>query len=437
MAQRLGPLFLRSAFGPVNYAGSCIMARQVVIGLRELTAENLMSALRRGVGNVARESGVRPQDVERFLPLDEMSKLAAELDAAAKRALDVWSRYASHHIAGLLEGVTDLTIDGRPPDLSLCLMRLSRKVKADREWSKPLAALADLAERWTDQLRECRELVDGGEALARAHQRRRKLRLALLVSATSSLALTLVISIWMVLHIRAARARIAEQITAGGICDWNEIAEGDRDHSTEEQTRTIEEQVHACAERRDRERKEAEARARIEAEARERDRLKRERDAQCSSLSDAVAKAKLEPAHEATAGRHADLLRRVSAGKLDRTDVAWKLSELPCADTPSAARLEAAYGKALLASPSAWIYADDVSADVARLIAARRDELKARHRSLVALNAEQKAKRALVKGQGPEVDRALRLCAFKRQLEFLKGDYCEALERTQERKQKK
>jgi hypothetical protein len=430
MAVRLGPLFLRAALGPLNYASSCIMGRQVEGALRELTEPSLLGAVRRATETVAEQAGLRPEEVERLLPMPEVRAVAAEVAAAQERAHKAWQQHAGH-VGGLLEGVADLTIDGRPPDLSLCLTRLARKVHPDKEWSQPLKVLADVAGRWTDLLYRCRDVLEEGQVLARAYESRRMRRLLTLVIASAVLASAAVVTAWYVVHVRGARGRVQAALGLPEICDWSVIDSADQSHMTEAQRATVEQRIGQCAERVAKEQREREEQRRREEEAREKERARKEHEQRCLALIDAVGRgADLGTDEWGTAGKAAALLQRVATGRLERADLAPPEVVMPCPDVRGSEKLGEAFAKAVLGSVGAWLGADDVSDRVSAILSEHKDELRPRHKSLFALQAEKVAKRALVTGDEPEVARALRLCALKRALEISRGSYCDALEKT-------
>src|SRR5437868_1931045 len=114
MAARLGKVLARCALGPLNYAGSLIMARRVPEGLRELAPEALLGGFARGVEETARIAGVSPRDVEAILPTAELRDVGRNLITSQRAAIAAWDVHAGR-IGGLLEGVADPTVDGRAP----------------------------------------------------------------------------------------------------------------------------------------------------------------------------------------------------------------------------------------------------------------------------------------------------------------------------------
>src|SRR5437016_5244012 len=144
---KLGASFLACALGPVSYAGSCIMAGRVAEGLQELSAEALEGALKRGVDQLAQRVGLGAFDIERILPQEALRAQLDKLATTQRSALEAWTYY-SGRTGGLLQGVADLTVDGRAPDASLNLQRLAKKVSRDKPFSQPLMALSEDVGVW-------------------------------------------------------------------------------------------------------------------------------------------------------------------------------------------------------------------------------------------------------------------------------------------------
>src|SRR6185436_2421023 len=154
----------------------------------ELSADNLHGGFKRGIEDAAQQVGVGVADVERLLPMADVHAAAARLDAAQRNAVDAWATYAGH-IGGLLRGVADLTVDGRAPDVSNFLERLSRKVIRDRPLSEPLHALSVEVASWLDLVEQCGDILADGGVLAKAYRRRRIRQASLVGGAALVMAL--------------------------------------------------------------------------------------------------------------------------------------------------------------------------------------------------------------------------------------------------------
>lgn len=426
MAESLGTLFLQAAAGPIHYAGTCIMGRRVPEGLRELAPQSLMAATQRGIAAVSVAAGVSHGDVERHLPMADMNQLLGQIADGQQRALAAWERHAGH-VGGLLEGVTDLTQDGRPPDVSMCLQRLSLKVQADKAWSRPLRDLSKATIRYTDLLHYCRELLDAGGPLAQARSKKRVRRVVLIVSLVVLVVAVGVGGTWTYLHFRAARGRVDAALAKAEICAVEDISAGDLKRASGEQQKAVTARRKQCAEKRAREKREAEQKRKAEQEAARQARIEKEREAQCAALAQAVERGELSAEHEAFAGDRAQLLKRIAQGKVTAADLAPPGPKLPCRDFPSGKTLDAAFAEAVVASTGVWLTADDLSDPARAALTKNASKLGNRAKLLFGLNAENRAQRALVSGDDQAVERALRLCDLKRSLQIVRGPYCDAL----------
>src|SRR4051812_43099137 len=116
MAPRIGSTIVRCALGPVNYAGSLIMAGRGGDGVKELAPDSLHGGLKRGIAETAKLVGMRSGDIEAMLPAYEIRVAATNLGVTQKAAITAWNVHAGQ-IGGLMQGVADLTVDGRVPDV--------------------------------------------------------------------------------------------------------------------------------------------------------------------------------------------------------------------------------------------------------------------------------------------------------------------------------
>jgi hypothetical protein len=280
MAAKLGGTFLIGANGPVHYAGQCILSSRVADGLRELTPDSLYGGFRRGMEDSAKRVGVGTGDVERLLPMDQVRSLVKRLTVSQHNAVEAWKLHAGH-MGGFLKGVTDLTADGRAPDVGLCLDRLAKKVTRDRELAEPLRALATDVGEWQDIIARCRDILDDGGALERAY-RMRRLRGVLVVVG---LVVVVVVALVAVLMVRAARVRVDEILAAADPCAASTIDAGDARRASSDQRRRLEARSSECTARREREASEREA-ARLREERDRAEQLrKKELEEKCASLA--------------------------------------------------------------------------------------------------------------------------------------------------------
>ncbi|MEM9694001.1 MAG: hypothetical protein AAGA56_15745, partial [Myxococcota bacterium] len=174
MSKKLGSLFLTAALSPLQFSGQLIMQRKVEDGFDALVAEDVWSAFERGATAVATEVGVPAPTVFELLPMAELRAIHGRMAEHQRAVVDQWKRHVAP--TGLLVGIADLTIDGRSPDASLCLLRLSRKMQLDHELAVPLRLLSEDVEAWDGILHHCRNLIEDGDAIERAWRRRRQVR---------------------------------------------------------------------------------------------------------------------------------------------------------------------------------------------------------------------------------------------------------------------
>lgn len=429
MSKSFGTLFLDLSCAPLHQAGKCILGRQVVAGLDELASERLMAAVRRSVAALAKEAGLSVEEVEQLLPLAELQRVAGGVGQRQREAVEAWNMHAGH-VGGLLEGVADLTQDGRPPDVSMCLERLADKVAADKAWARPLRDLAVDTHRWRELLVECRRLLDSGNTLETSRRRKRIRRLVVIVLIIALLVGSAAGAIWMLLRTRSARVRIDTVLTSSDVCATDKIGADDRSYASAEQKSTIAEHKRKCAEQKEQQqRAEEEQRAKDDKQQKEAAK-KQEQEGSCATLVAAVRAGELTAKHKKVAGEAAALLDRVAAGKLLPADFGPPDPKLPCAGTQSRAELDEAFDQAVLRSMGAWLGADDVSPRVKKVLLAHQRGIAPRTRLLFGLHAETAAQRALVSGDQKGSERALRLCALKREMKIIRGSYCDALARS-------
>ncbi|MFT3764832.1 MAG: hypothetical protein QM820_04845 [Minicystis sp.] len=315
MANKLGAAFLRCSLGPLNYAGGCILSSKVEQGLSELSADNLHGGLKRGIEETAQKAGVGVVDVERLLPMQDITSCAARLDMAQRNALEAWRTYAGH-LGGLMKGVADLTVDGRAPDVSHFLARLSKKVVRDRPLSEPLEALSHEVASWLDLVERCGDLIGDGDVLTRAYRRRRLQRFAVIGAAGAVCVSAIGVVIW----IHAVRARVDAALSAADPCAAAAIDPGDLARASGDQQRLAGERRAACDEAKKREAEARAAQEKREAEAREAEARKREQEARCEALSQHLAAGTIGPEDAAAAGASAALLGRVAKSALEAAD---------------------------------------------------------------------------------------------------------------------
>jgi hypothetical protein len=229
------------------------------------------------------------------------------------------------------------------------------------------------------------------------------------------------------LYFRASQVRVDEALAKADPCAVLDLSPSDLARSTANQRGKVEERREACQAAREREIKAREEQARKEAAAKEAERVKKEREARCEALATHLVSKELSPEDEAFAGDKTPLLRRIARGVLDPADLGPSDPALPCADTPSNQRILDAFGRAVMAIPSAWANAEDPSALVRSTLIKHSGDLPSSPKQVIAWRADQEAKKALIVGGSAVIERAVRLCELKDGLGFQGGSYCPSI----------
>jgi hypothetical protein len=419
MAVNLGEQFLNAALGPVNYAGRLIMNRKVSAGLAELTRENLMGAVDRGVVAVAKTVGVAKDDIDKLLPLPKLSELMRRIELNQRTAAEQWTVHTSH-IGGLLSGIADLTADGREPDLALCVLRLSKRMQLDKALARPLASLAEDLDRWALLLRHCRYVIDNGEDLARAYRRRRRTRLLLLsaMAAIFGLGLSVVTTFFL------ARRRIDAALAAADPCSVEQLSASDVDKASGSQGAELDKRRKGCDEKRAAEERAAAERAEDEAQAQHQAKVREERARECDGFGRDLQGGAFDPKHNALAGKHAALLKRVADGALEPDDVTASIAGLPCHDTPSATRVEIAFARAVVASATTWLPLRVPSKEIIDLLSRHKRQMDDYGMQLLDHRIEEESRLAVISGRKPDLERAAGLCNLKATLGMERHEHC-------------
>ncbi|WP_437604480.1 hypothetical protein WMF20_24885 [Sorangium sp. So ce834] len=426
MGVKLGGAFLTCAMGPLHQAGACIQTSRVPDGLRELAPEGLLGGFQRGIEQAAKLAGVRKEDVERLLPMDDVRAAIERLGDSQTEAVVAWDVYAGR-IGGLLEGVAEVTNHGQAPDVSLCLERLANKVRRDRPFAEPLQALAEDVSQWQAMIGRCRKLLDesGGGALAKAYRRRQIRKLASIAVS----ALVIVAALSVIVRVQTARKRVDAVLARPDVCAVREISQDDLGRAASDQQRRVAERIEQCAEVEAREAREREERERAEEKAREEQRRRAERDEKCAALAVRFKAGAFSEEDGKIAGVSNDLLRRIAQRRLLATDVGPTGPALPCEGARGGDELRAAFAEALLASVWTWVPSADPGPKLGEVLAARSAELPPRARTMLSSRTVHESKRAIVSGDPAALGRASRLCALTAKLEIASGAGCAALER--------
>jgi hypothetical protein len=294
-------------------------------------------------------------------------------------------------------------------------------VVRDVELSAPLHRLSVEVACWLDLVEKCGELLADGGALATAY-RRRRIRRVLLGSAGG---LVVVLALFLVIRLRAARGRVTAALASADPCAALTIDAGDLARASSEQKLRAADRRASCEDQRRRdEGAREEARVRDE-KAREEERLRGERQARCDGLATRLGGGALLPEDEALAAGNVALLRRIARRSLDRGDLGN--ADLPCAGTAAGDAIAAAFATALVGSPAAWANADDVSDRARAILVAHQAELPAAAKQQLVGNADKLVKRAMIQHGPGSFDRAVRVCKLKDELGLHGAPYCASL----------
>jgi hypothetical protein len=422
MATRLGGVFLASAMGPVRYAGLAIQASRMPQAFEELAPDTLWSALRRGMEQAAKLAGVKPQDVEKVLPMKELEASLEQIKVSHAKALEAWNVHAGQ-LGGLLKGVADLTVDGQTVLPSSGLARIARKVRRDKAFAVPVQTFADDMLRWEELVEQCRQALEQGVELARAYQRRR-IRNAAIIAASAAAAVT---AITVMLIVRASRSRIDTALESKDVCAVAEIAPVDLGRGSTDQQQQVAARQQACEAQRALAAHAQSEVQRKEDEAKEAARQQAELEAKCDALAKRILEGKISAEDAAVAGSRAPLLRRIRQKALLPRDLGPERPELPCEGTPAEVKVGSAFIEAAVTSIWQWVGAVDPAEQVRVLLAPHAEEMSERARLALSVRATDAAKRALKKGTPDAIDKALRLCAFAEALAVPGGEQCDAL----------
>lgn len=395
------------------------MARRVEEGIAQLTGTEVLAALQRGIEAVAKATGLPSTHVANYLPMAEIRDVAASVGRHQRESIDQWRAHAGWE--GLLQGIADLTVDGRTPSASMCLLRLSKKMQLDKELAIPLRHLSDDLDRWEQLLRACRQQIDDGRALKKAYHRKRFVLMGVL--AAVALAFSAVV-VWMV-RVRAARARVDAALTATDPCARVVSDEGDLNKASDPQRQALEGAEAACAAQRETERRAAEeAKRRAEAE-RQAEQEAAEIRKRCDALAGDIAAGRAieDPEIE---GETRALLQRMTDQTLEPDDLTLGDNPFPCRDTPAEAAIGAAYARAALARLAGWIESRTLSDASFALLVAGREGLTEHQRVSLSNHIEAHAKKTLIGGDERRVRQTIRLCDLSLKLGQPERQYCTA-----------
>jgi flagellar biosynthesis GTPase FlhF len=428
VSKQLGSLFLTAAFGPLQASGMSIMARRVEEGLIQVSGVEIMAALQRGIEAVAKATGLPTSHVAHYLPMAELRDLAASVGQHQVNSLQQWRLHAGWE--GLLDGIADLTVDGRTPSASMCLLRLSKKMQLDKALSIPLRQLSDDLDRWEQLLRACRKQIDDGTALKRAYHRKRFVVIGVIVAIVLGFSAVMV---WM-LRVRNARARVDEQLAAPDPCARVVDDQDDLDKASDVQRDALKEAAQACETKKEAERKAEEERQRKAEEERKRKAEAARQKKRCEDLAADIAAGRAIEDDEIQ-GETKALLQRMTDQALKPNDLQLKANTFPCPGTAAEKAIGQAYARAALASLAGWINSRELTDPSITLLAAGKDGLTGEQRVSLSNHVETYAKKSLLGGNEQRIDRTLKLCTMIEKMGQPERQYCQAVRSLRARQQ--
>ena len=423
MSAKIVGTFLRAALGPIQYAASLVSSNKVRQGIDELAPEPLLAALNRGVSDLAALVGVPQSDIEISLPMAEFIEVSTRLGESQPQAVAAWNLHAGP--TGFMDIITALTVDGRKPEIGMCLERVAKKVSQDTALARPLLALARDVNAWEELIAKCVSILEQGSWLSKAFLRRR-LRFAF--TATIPIVVIVVCAV-LGLRLKGSRDRVTHALVATDPCAIGTIAEADLRYASHSQQQSIAAKKQACTDQRAAEERarEEERKRREAAEKAEADR-KAHIDA-CEHVASAVKAgsfASSDGADVVSADQSA-LLGRMAKHALNLGDIGPTDVTFPCADTPAHAELEAAFGSALLVDPSLWTQHGDPSPLTMHSLVAEKASVDPKMIIALLTTADGLSKNALASGRPDVIAKAKKLCGLARELANAGSGNCEAV----------
>lgn len=425
MSAKIVGTFLRAALGPVQYAAGLITANKIKAGLEELTPDPLEAALRRGIGDVAKLVGIGPSDIEGALPMAAFAAALARLRVAHPAAMAAWDLYAGP--TGFMAVMTALTIDGRKPEIGMSIERVAKKLSKDPGLVGPLLALAESINAYEELISKSVTVLEGDGWLSRALLKRR-IRRGLLVAVP-----VLVVAAFGILGYRvlASRSRLDAALSNPHACAAYAITDDDKRWASGDQEAKIASRKKECDDARAKAAEEARiAEERRAAEEKQRA-IERARFEACERVANAVKDGTYPSvdAGDVVPKDAAPLLERVSMKKLLAQDLGPGEVAFPCAGTAFEKDMEAAFTKAVLASPELWRTLEEPSRRTERILVENKALVPAEISRAIAESAEESSKRSLTTGDRGALDRTKKLCHVARLLFTGELRYCQVVEK--------
>lgn len=425
MSAKIVGTFLRAALGPVQYAAGLITSNKIKLGLTELTPEPLEAALRRGIGDVATLTGLRAADIEQALPMPEFAAALARLKVVHAEAMAAWDLYAGP--TGFMSIMTQLTIDGRKPEIGLSIERVAKKLSRDKGLVDPLLALASAINVYEELISRSVTVLEGDGWLSRALLKRR-LRRGLVVAIPVVLVVAFGILGYRIL---AGRSRLDAALANPDVCAAYAIPAEDKRFASSGQEEKIKAAEKACDEAKQKAAEEArvaeEKRAKEEA-------IKAAEKAKFDACSRVAAAVKDGSYPKVDAGdvvpkEAAPVLERIANGKLFAADLGPAEIAFPCPGTAFEKDMITAYTKAVLGSPDLWKTLEDPSKLTEQILVDNKELVPADVSRAIAEAAEESSKKSLTTGERGALDRSKKVCHVARLLFTGELRYCTVVEK--------
>jgi hypothetical protein len=403
MAGDPGSVFARDAVAPLERACAQFEQDRWALGIEAASAEALRAALGQAVRSAATACSASPDAVRGLLPGDKLDHALKDLAPLHAAALTTARTYASS-FSGLL--ARSIHVE----DASPCsyLRALASHHSADDFISGPLSKFADALSGWQELMDRCSRDVGDSRALAASFRRRRLVLAGVGAIAVVLISILLASLGWWWLVAEASRKRLQVTLDNADPCTFESVKASDRKHASAGQLALLAQREQACVALRQRQ----------------------NYVARCSSLADHVETNQLTPDDEAAAGPAAGILKRVASSSLTLEDLLADPPELPCADTPSQARLRASFGKRAAGSASLWAQAERVSPKMSQLLTTPELALTPESQAQLAAHADAVSRKAIVVGVPAEMAHARALCDLQRTMNAgPPGRGCKALDR--------
>jgi hypothetical protein len=425
MSAKIVGTFLRAALGPVQYAAGLIMSNKIRKGLHELSPEPLEAALRRGISDVARLVALAPADIEAELPMAAFGQALARMRIAHPEAMRAWEMHAGP--TGFMDVMTALTIDGRKPEIGMCIERVAKKLGQDKGLTGPLLELAHAINAWEELISLSVTALERDGWAAKALLKRR-VRWGIVVAIPVVAAIACLV---LGLRVMRSRNRVDEGLAGADPCIASAIDPADRRFATKAQEEKITSAIRACDEAKVRAEEEARIAAEKRAEEERKHAIEKAHFDACQRVAASVAEGSYPniDAGDVVPADAGPLLARIASHKLVATDLGPDAIAFPCGDTAFEKDIESAYTQAVLAAPDLWKDLAEPSSRTEQILTANKDVLPAEVTRSIAEAAEESSKKSLTTGDRDALARSKKVCHVARLVFAGELRYCAVVDK--------